>query len=213
MTSKKVKKSSAKQKALKKTDGDVIREMSLEEFEDHALSSFHLNESPDKALSLAQEQYAEAIDTRNGKTEKVLTFLNSKSLDSKYHLAKVIDTDYLPFALRFIEDLKKEYEAKTPSEISLVQMAVLAYCRYLESSRFFRIYGSNEYPTSAKAQYLSVFEKDMDKAYREYTSVLQTLRNIKQPPMTVSIKTNTAFVAQNQQNNANTPLLKNNDPQ
>lgn len=213
MPSKKVKKSSAKQKSLKKTDGDIIREMSLEEFEAHALSSFVLEEAPEKVLSLAQKQYAESIDTKSGETDKVLNFLNSKSLESKYHIVQILEKEFLPFALRFVDDLTKEYNAKTPSEISLVQMAVLAYCRYLKNSQRFKTFITQEYINSCKAQYCSIAERAMEKLYREYISILQTLRHMKQPPMTVSIKTNTAFVAQNQQNNANPPLLKNNDPQ
>jgi hypothetical protein len=213
MPSKKVKKSSAKQKVLKKTDGDVIREMSLKDFEEHLLSSFVLEEAPDKVLALAQKQYAKAIETKGGERDKIMNYLNSKSLESKYHLLETIEKNFLPFALRFTDDLVKEYDAKTPSEISLVQMAVLAYCRYLKSSQRFKTFITQEYIDSCKAQYCSIAERAIDKAYREYTSILQTLRHMKQPPMTVSIKTNTAFVAQNQQNNANPPLLKNNAPQ
>ena len=131
----------SKAKALKKTDGDVIREMSLEVWRPLWVP-FTLMNLPIRHWVWLQEQYAEAIDTRNGKTEKVLTFLNSKSLDSKYHLAKVIDTDYLPFALRFIEDLKKSMKQKLLQKFLSCKWQYLVYCRYLEGFSLFRIYGT-----------------------------------------------------------------------
>jgi hypothetical protein len=50
--------------------------------------------------------------------------------------------------------------------------------------------------------YYSQFGKEADRSFRQFQSALCLLRQFKSPPISVTVKTNTAFVAQNQQLNA-----------
>jgi hypothetical protein len=52
--------------------------------------------------------------------------------------------------------------------------------------------------------------KDLDRAYRQFASTLTLLREIKSPTLTVNVKANTAFIAQQQQLNNN--QYENNTP-
>jgi len=47
-------------------------------------------------------------------------------------------------------------------------------------------------------KYLKIMSLELDRANRHYLASLQTLRSIKQPPMQLNIKTNTAVVGTNQ---------------
>ncbi len=47
-------------------------------------------------------------------------------------------------------------------------------------------------------KYLSVLSKELDRANRQYISALQTLYSLKQPPLSVSLKTDTAYLANQQ---------------
>lgn len=50
-------------------------------------------------------------------------------------------------------------------------------------------------------QRLNTLSKIKDREFRQFVTAIQTLRQMKAPPLTVNIKTNTAFVAGQQQNN------------
>ncbi len=49
--------------------------------------------------------------------------------------------------------------------------------------------------------YRNYLSKELDRAHRQFLSALETLKAIQQPAMKVNIKTNTAFVGENQQFN------------
>ena len=55
---------------------------------------------------------------------------------------------------------------------------------------------------------MAVMGKELDRANRHYLTAIQTLRMLKQPPMQLNIRANTAVVGQNQIVQANT----NNEP-
>lgn len=134
------------------------------------------------------------------------------TLETKSHLALTVDDRDIAAVLQMTKELEEEYDVKTPSERALVQLAVNAFFRMMRSSS---LYNSNAFPSGysashERAHFLSVWGKEADRSQRQYLSAIQALKESKMPPMKVNIKSNTAFVAGNQQNIANP---QNNDQQ
>lgn len=192
-----------------------------EKFEKFILKNLQMQESPENLLKEIKSLYSEAFEAKGKKRTELEKAVNEKGdkfsraygVESKFNLLVGVEKSKQAFALRMYGELEKEYEVKTYSEKVLVQTAVIAYCRIQESIQDFRRFANDEWLSSGKGQYLGVFGKEIDRANRQFFMALQTLKNMKQPPLKVSVNAKTAFVAQNQQNNANSPLLENNDPQ
>ena len=61
---------------------------------------------------------------------------------------------------------------------------------------------AGEYITENRTKYLAMLSKQIDRANRQFLSALTTLKQLKTPSIEMNIKTNTAFVSQNQQINS-----------
>ncbi len=147
------------------------------------------------------------LEGKAGKLSKVL------GLDTKHQLTEAVRDDYIAFAIEMCQSLEKEYDIKTSSEKALVQATVLAYCQMQECSRLFLSRLSPEYLSHEKAHYLGITTKGIDNAYRRFLQGIQMLKQIKTPPLKVNIKTENAFLAQNQQINNPIPNHEINTPQ
>jgi hypothetical protein len=63
-------------------------------------------------------------------------------------------------------------------------------------------YGRNADGVSSEINgYCAVMSKELDRANRHYLSALATLKQLKSPPFQIQVRTQNAFVAQNQQIN------------
>jgi hypothetical protein len=98
--------------------------------------------------------------------------------------------------------LVAEYDCKTASEKMLAQTAAWAYCRMIEYSRKLNGITRQEYLSSVKTGHYAVLSKEVDRCVRQYLSAINTLKHFKQPSLNVTFKAQNAFVAQNQQINA-----------
>ena len=107
---------------------------------------------------------------------------------------------------QFIHD----FDCKNNAEKILAETAAIAFMRYLDGSR--RLNGCmdvDEYISDGRTRYLGYLSKQMDRAHRQYLSTIMTLKQLKAPTIEMNIKTNTAFVSQNQQINATQPTEPN----
>lgn len=199
-----------------------VEDMSEAEFVEFIINTTKPSVTPSVKLKDLKKCYIETAKAtgkerkKMDKTyhEKLISVMNSTlTVESGINAMQGIEEAQHCFAVRMCEELEKEYEARTYSEKMLVQTAVIAYCRMQEHIRYYRAYSNAEYLTPIKAKYLSAFGKEIDRCSRQYTTALQTLKNLKQPPLKVCVTAKTAFVAQNQQNNAPSMLTQNNDPQ
>ena len=137
--------------------------------------------------------------------EDILSNLDSISLaygiESGYTLMKSVDVQYRKFALQMKSDLEKEYQCTTISEMSLIDQVVLSYTRKICFSELLerrKIQGS---ANNGVTGYLSFLSKEIDRAHRQFLSSLEALRSLKQPTLSVNIRTQNAFVGENQQFN------------
>ena len=65
------------------------------------------------------------------------------------------------------------------------------------------VYISGDRPiTNELNNYYNFLSKEIDRAQRQYITGLQTLKQLKSPSLPVTIKTTTAYIAENQQVNS-----------
>ncbi len=131
------------------------------------------------------------------------------SLDNFYGLSSAVGEVNTGRSIRFAQELYKEYDCKTASEKTIAQMAAVANERVLTFSKRLNFCISTEQIDPHMNQHMSILSKELDRANRHFTTLLLTLRQLKSPSFQVNVKTNTAFVAQNQQINANSSLAEN----
>jgi len=124
------------------------------------------------------------------------------ALDSHYAIVRTVDERWRPLVLEFCNQLVKEYDCKTYSEKALVEIAVGAYVKYLRFARRIEDFIDDTLLSHEKNGYMSSLGKQMDRASRTYVAAIQTLRQIKNPPVDFNVIAKTAFIAQNQQINA-----------
>ncbi|HMS92229.1 MAG TPA: hypothetical protein PJ993_02525 [Candidatus Saccharibacteria bacterium] len=163
------------------------------------------------------------LDITDGKEkEKIREKLGDKleevaaitSPDNHYLITETIRSPKLrTLMLEITNRLIAEFQCNTSSEKMLAETAAWAYTRMIEYSLQAGASLEIEFLSSQKNGYYTLLAKEVDRANRQYITALNTLKRFKQPPVTVSFKADTAFVAQNQQINANKPEGSNNAKQ
>ena len=98
--------------------------------------------------------------------------------------------------------LTEELDCKNASERGLVGLMVSAYGRMLDFQRKLNHAVLNcKNLSHEKNGFFMLLSREIDRAHRQYIAALGMLQSIKQPPIKISLKTDTAFIAQNQQLN------------
>lgn len=105
---------------------------------------------------------------------------------------------YRTFSIAFNQKLQEEYNCQTASEKSLAEISALNYARVLSIQRRVNNYLEIGTINDNGYKFLKIMSLELDRANRHYLASLQTLKSIKQPPMQLNIKTNTAVVGANQ---------------
>lgn len=165
------------------------------------LDNFKLKDDPEALIKKASKIVEGKEDNNLSDTEKLqLVFLNN--LKTGYAIVELVREVVAPRALSFYRELCDEYDCETPSERALAQLAVVSFERSLDCSRRLKNVYSQGETTDLLNKYMALTSTEQDRANRQYISAISTLKQLKSPPMQVNVRTNTAFVAQNQQVNA-----------
>lgn len=132
--------------------------------------------------------------------------LKSNETDTHIALMESFDQRHQGVALEFCSQLIIDYDCKTAAEKATAELAANAFVRAIACSRKFNSL-SDEYWLTNKEQtaHMAMYSKQIDRAYRQYTSALSFLSQLKSPRPEITIRANNAFVAQNQQVNAGIP--------
>jgi len=167
------------------------------------------------------KEYANLVAKSEKLTEKQTERMNKISFEliKQYGLknglwVKNLDRDEYYEALGKIRhDIVAEFCCKTSLELMLVDRIVASYWRAMKYDMIFnRLIESKEGKFSfdqLKVNILKEFNKGVDFANRQLNTNMILLKELKQPALNLSVKTKTAFIAQNQQLNIN-PSNKNN---
>lgn len=133
--------------------------------------------------------------------EDLSDYMKMHTLDTSCLVIEVCDKEYRTFLTHMKDQLMVEFDCKTAAEKSLVQLAVTAYYKYLRFSRYVNSRCEPEWLSHEKASFLKMYSMEADRGFRQYTSAIETLRSLKQPPIKMNVKAENAYMAQNQQVN------------
>ncbi len=107
------------------------------------------------------------------------------------------------------QDIDEEYSCKTSLEFMLADRIVASYWRAMNCNMLFNSFTELENGhcsfNQIKINLLKELNKGMELADRQLNADIVLLKELKQPALRVNVKTNTAFVSQNQQFNINPP--------
>ncbi|MDE2021992.1 MAG: hypothetical protein KGI71_03765 [Patescibacteria group bacterium] len=110
---------------------------------------------------------------------------------------------------QFIND----FSCKTNVEKALAETAALAFMRQLDASRRLNnCFDVDTYITPNKTAYQAMLSKERDRAHRQFLATVSMIKQLKTPAVEMNIRAKTAFVAQNQQINADKQHHEHNDP-
>jgi hypothetical protein len=141
-------------------------------------------------------------------TQEIMTTM---SADTHWDLVETVNPSYRGLAIEFTDQIIREYDCKTNSEKALATFIANAYIRTIDNSRRFNSCAeAGEHLSDERTRYLAMLSKQIDRANRQFLSALTTLKQIKSPVIEMNIRTKNAFIAQNQQINADGTLKTNN---
>ncbi len=130
--------------------------------------------------------------------EKAISVLSLKEFSQGILLATSLLGHYRTFAIKLSNDLQIEYKCENPSEKTLAHNVAMNFTRTIAIQEKISDYLRLGTVSDVGVKYLDFLSKELDRANRHYLSSLQALKSIKQQPMNINIRTQTAVVGQNQ---------------
>lgn len=113
-------------------------------------------------------------------------------------LTRAVTIDHKAFVVAMYHQLSTEFGCKTPSQQLKAMTAALSYCRILKAQEQFNGMLNEEFLSSPKVGWINALNKELDRANRHFMACVQSLEQQNMSPITVSVKTNTANIAQQQ---------------
>lgn len=135
--------------------------------------------------------------------EKGMLLLRIFENESHVALMEAVDENYRMMGKEMSDQMMHEFDCKNEAERSLVKLIVNAYIRVLDNSRRLNNELNGQNITPNRNIYIANLSKQIDRANRQYISALLTLKQLKAPNIEMNIKTNNAFISNNQQINVN----------
>lgn len=122
-------------------------------------------------------------------------------VDTHFGLMEAVAEQYRgtakELAIRFII----EYECSTSLEKALASDIAHSYIKILDNSRRLNNEFNCKEITRNRTAYIAVLSKQVDRANRQFINSIFALKQLKSPTLEMTIKTNNAFIANNQQIN------------
>lgn len=118
--------------------------------------------------------------------------------DNSVLMSNGFSESYRTLATNMSLDIQQEYKCQTTSEKATAHLVAQNYVRTLEIQKnMYAVLQRDTYSDLTMKRY-SILSKEYDRANRQYLMSLQTLQSIKQPPIRVSVKAQTANIANQQ---------------
>ena len=191
-------------KELEEKENKPIKRYTVQEARSFVLESTSVLVDPNELLGKFANEYMPVVfscdDGRQKEiSEKISELALAFSSETGFMLMKSVGEEYRSLALQMKRDLQEEFDCKTVSERMLVDLMVNSYIKKLRYSD--KMEHNQKYIGHKYDSYRNYLSKEIDRSYRQFTSSLEILRFLRQPAIKVSIKTNNAFVGENQQFN------------
>ncbi len=128
---------------------------------------------------------------------KALTLLE---FDNGLLMTESLPEKYRVFSVDLSRQLQKEFTCLTASEKATAELVASNFVRtiWIQAKINSYLNLASEYLTDNGVKYFAILSKELDRANRHYLASLQTLKSLKQPAMSVNVKTQTAVIGQNQ---------------
>jgi len=123
------------------------------------------------------------------------------SLDNHIVLGSSVTEKYKLLIVEVVNNLIKEYNCNTTDEKILAEIMANAYIRMIHFSKKMTRASDIEHATKENNTLISIMSKEIDRAQRQFTNTLITLKQLKSPNLKINVTAKNAFVAQNQQVN------------
>lgn len=174
--------------------GDSVLDRKAKEF----LRTYPHDNDPSVIFTKIREEF-----NRNGKLDSspesnICKALTVFEFDNGLLVSSAIPERYRTFCIDLSRSLQKEYRCEEVSEKATAELVALNFVRTLEIQYKINSYLDMGTATELGIKFLEILSKELDRANRHYLNALQTLRILKQPPLAVNIKAQTAIVGQNQ---------------
>lgn len=188
-----------------KTNSKAVAEMKTAKEIKEYLNRSRASVDPDVVLQLAdQELHSSNKDQLSIQpTSNIFKAMTLLEFDNGTLLTTVISEEYKTFGIDMLRQLQKEYHCETFSEKATTELATISYIRTLEIQSRINRYLALTTISDMGVRFLAVMSKELDRANRHYLASIQTLKAMKQSPMQLNIKTDTAIIGQNQLVQAN----------
>lgn len=191
-------------------DKKIIKPLNREEVEEMLKNKIKLDSDPEliienlgktysKLLNATKKEEADAMEEAERETKEALMM---KSIETHVCAIETAGKEYRPLVTTMTKQFIAEYQAETPSEISLAQIAAIEYVRSMEFAKAINCVLRIEYLSQEKNGYYSLLGKELDRAERRMISAISTLKQLKTPTVNVKLNAKNAFIAENQQINA-----------
>lgn len=123
------------------------------------------------------------------------------SLDNHVAICNTVSEPYQALLVNMTKDLIAEFDCRNSHEKALAEMVASSYVHYIQYSSKFNNAQNAESLSFEKIGFYKMFGKEADRAHRQFTAAITILKQIRTPFPTINIKTNSAFIAENQQLN------------
>ncbi len=110
----------------------------------------------------------------------------------------VFDERWRPMIMDLAQSIQSEYRCVTASEIALAGLAASAYYRSLRAARKMNALLEKMEISVVGVNLMAQASKEIDRANRQYASIIEILRARKQPQLDVKIHAKTAFFNEHQ---------------
>jgi len=124
--------------------------------------------------------------------------MSLKEFDTSVLMVTGLTEEMRTFAQKLSLDYQARYACEDVTRKSLAELSAFNYCRILDTQKRIHSYLDRGTFTDIGVKYIATLSKELDRAERHYITSIQALEIGLQQPLSVSIKTNTANVANQQ---------------
>jgi hypothetical protein len=124
--------------------------------------------------------------------------MSLKEFDTSVLMATGLTEHIRTFAQKLSLDYQAKYKCDDVTRKSLAELSAFNYCRILDTQKRINNYLEIGTFTDIGVKYIATLSKELDRAERHYLTSIQALELGLQQPLNVSIRTNTANVANQQ---------------
>ena len=180
-----------------------VRQKSKDRVKKHMISNGFYD--PDKFI----EDFSNNMDKSKGELSSKLCedyqrVAMTLGLDTHLPIAESLPEDYRLFLVEIIKNVEKEYGCKSSIEKALAETIALSHVRVIHLTKTFNNYTLVGTAISKeKNNYYNLIGKELDRAHRQLSNGILTLKQIKSPTIPFNVTAKTAFFAKNQQINDN----------